>query len=49
MLQDYDEKSKLLLMGGKDDKFKMESKIPERIKVEKNDSEGNAYDGLFNK
>jgi len=49
MLQDYDEKSKLLLMGGKDDKFRIESKIPERIKMDRTDSEGNAYDGLFNK
>ncbi|HEX5625235.1 MAG TPA: hypothetical protein VFX48_04385, partial [Saprospiraceae bacterium] len=46
MLQDYEEKSKLLLMGGKSDSFKMEGKLPERELQER--KPGSQYDGMFN-
>lgn len=45
MLQNYEEKSKLLFMGGKDDKLKLDSAMPERqARVDKED---NQYDSLF--
>ncbi len=47
MLQDYEEKSKLLLLGGKSEKFNVEGKIPERLTVDKNESRESHYDGLF--
>lgn len=47
MLQDYEEKSNLLLMGGKPDRFKLEGDVPERQLAEKNKDQGNQYDGLF--
>jgi hypothetical protein len=47
MLQDYEEKSKLLLLGGKSDAFNVESRIPERISVEKKDQKDSHYDGMF--
>lgn len=47
MLQDYEEKSKLLLMGGKTEKFKLDGDLPERQIAEKSQNEGSAYDGLF--
>jgi predicted nucleic acid-binding Zn-ribbon protein len=48
MLQDYEEKSKLLLMGGKQDKFKLEGDLPERQMAERNQTQtGSHYDGLF--
>lgn len=46
MLQQYEEKSKLLLMGGKTDAL-LESKKPERQAIEREDNESNHYDGLF--
>ncbi len=49
MLQDYEEKSKLLLMGSKDDRMKMDSKVPERATIQTKNNEGNSYEGLFNK
>jgi hypothetical protein len=44
---DYEEKSKLLLLGGKSDAFNVESRIPERISVEKKDQKDSHYDGMF--
>lgn len=46
MLQAYEEKSKLLLMGEKSG-LKLDSPMPERD-VRENTSEGNQYDGMFN-
>lgn len=46
MLQQYEEKSKLLLMGGKTDAL-LESKKPERQTIEREDNDSNHYDGLF--
>ena len=45
MLQSYDEKSKLLLMGDRSNKFNLDAPRPEREENKKND---NHYDGLFN-
>lgn len=45
MLQSYDEKSKLLLMGDRSDKFNLDTPRPERAENKKDD---NQYDGLFN-
>ncbi len=45
MLQSYDEKSKLLLMGDRSNKFNLDAPRPEREESKKND---NHYDGLFN-
>lgn len=45
MLQSYDEKSKLLLMGDRSDKFNLDTPRPER---EENKKDDNQYDGLFN-
>ncbi len=47
MLQEYEEKSKLLLMGGKQEKL-LESNPPEREKLERPDGKGDQYGGLFN-
>ncbi|MBK9108287.1 MAG: hypothetical protein IPM92_07885 [Saprospiraceae bacterium] len=47
MLQQYEEKSKLLLMGGKSENL-LESKQPERQTLEKGSGKDNHYDGLFN-
>lgn len=47
MLQEYEEKSKLLLMGGKQEKL-LESNLPEREKLERPDGKGDQYGGLFN-
>lgn len=47
MLQEYEEKSKLLLMGGKSDKMKLDSELPERQMAEKNQNQSSSYDGLF--
>lgn len=47
MLQQYEEKSKLLLMGGKSDNL-LESKQPERQTLEKGSGKDSHYDGLFN-
>ena len=47
MLQSYEEKSKLLLMGNeKGDKMKLDAPMPQREKL-MNENE-NKYDGLFN-
>jgi len=45
MLQSYDEKSKLLLMGDRSNKFNLDTPRPERVENKKDD---NQYDGLFN-
>jgi predicted nucleic acid-binding Zn-ribbon protein len=45
MLQSYDEKSKLLLMGDRSNKFNLDTPRPER---EENKKDDNHYDGLFN-
>ncbi|MBK6698564.1 MAG: hypothetical protein IPG55_01410 [Saprospiraceae bacterium] len=45
MLQSYDEKSKLLLMGDRSNKFNLDAPRPEREESKKDD---NHYDGLFN-
>lgn len=47
MLQDYEEKSKLLLMGGKPDKMKLDSSVPERQLADKAPNQSSSYDGLF--
>lgn len=47
MLQQYEEKSKLLLMGGKSENI-LDSKQPERQTLEKGSEKGSHYDGLFN-
>ncbi len=46
MLQEYEEKSKLLLMGGKNEAL-LESRKPERQTLEKGEDGGSHYDGLF--
>ncbi len=46
MLQQYEEKSKLLLMGGKKG-LNLDSPLPERELLEKNKESENRYDGLF--
>ena len=49
MLQDYEEKSKLLLMGSdKSDRLKLDSAIPQRETLQQGNSSSNQYDGLFN-
>jgi phage shock protein A len=47
MLQDYEEKSKLLLMGGKPDKMKLDSSVAERQLADKAPNQSSSYDGLF--
>jgi phage shock protein A len=48
MLQDYEEKSKLLLMGGKPgESLKLDSKLPERETMNREQSKDSNYDGLF--
>jgi len=46
MLQEYEEKSKLLLMGGKQEKL-LGSNPPEREKLERPDGKDDQYGGLF--
>jgi hypothetical protein len=45
MLQEYEEKSKLLLMGT-GEKMKLDAPIPQRETLQQ--GSGNNYDGLFN-
>ncbi|MBK8955924.1 MAG: hypothetical protein IPM34_10260 [Saprospiraceae bacterium] len=47
MLQEYEEKSKLLLMGGKNENL-LQSKQPERQTLDKGSGKEGHYDGLFN-
>ncbi|MDQ3142851.1 MAG: hypothetical protein M3Q56_11460 [Bacteroidota bacterium] len=49
MLQDYEEKSKLLLMGdSKKQTFSLDSPAPEREEIKKDSKSDNQYDGFFN-
>lgn len=47
MLQEYEEKSKLLLMGGDSKGFNMASKIPERQTRTDSKNDENQYGGMF--
>ncbi len=47
MLQQYEEKSKLLLMGGKSESLNLQSKAPEREVRTSNGNSESPYDGMF--
>ncbi len=47
MLQDYEEKSKLLLLGGKSEKMSLDTKAPEREMRSNGGGSESPYDGMF--